>query len=60
MLLSRKCGYNSNSGYGRGRGNLKEVVFEVGPVVILGEMIVGRELERIQGLGNNLDQEKEE
>ena len=39
---------------------LEEVVFEVGPVVILGEMIVGIEIERIEGLGDSLDQKKEE
>ena len=38
---------------------LEEVAFEVGPVVIL-EMIVGTEVERIEGLGDSLDQEKEE
>ena len=39
---------------------LEEVAFEVGPVVILEEMIVGTEVERIDGLGDSLDQEKEE
>ena len=39
---------------------LEEVIFEVGPVVILGEMMVGTEVERIEGLGDSLDQEKEE
>ena len=39
---------------------LEEVVFKVGPVVILGEMLVGTEVERIEGLGDSLDQEKEE
>ena len=38
---------------------LEEVVFEVGPVVILEEMIE-TEVERIEGLGDSLDQEKEE
>ena len=39
---------------------LEEVVFEVGLVVILEEMLVGTEVERIGGLGDNLDQEREE
>ena len=39
---------------------LEEVVFEVGLVIILEEMLVGTEVERIGGLGDNLDQEKEE
>ena len=39
---------------------LEEVVFKVGPVVILEEMIAGTEVERIEGLGDSLDQEKEE
>ena len=38
---------------------LKEVAFEVGPVIILDEMIVGTEIERIEDLGDSLDQEKE-
>ena len=36
------------------------MAFEVGPVVILEEMIVGTEIERIDSLGDSLDQEKEE
>ena len=39
---------------------LEEVVFKVGPIVILEEMIIGTEVERIEGLGDSLDQEKEE
>ena len=39
---------------------LEEVAFEEGPVVILGGMIVEIEIERIEGLGDHLDQEKEE
>ena len=39
---------------------LEEVVFEVGPVVILEEIIVETEVERIGNLGDSLDQEKEE
>ena len=39
---------------------LGEVVFEVGPVEILEEMIVEKEVERIGDLGDSLDQEKEE
>ena len=58
--FSRECGYNSNKGYGRVRVILEEVVFEVGTVVILGEMIVGTQVERIEGLGDSPDQEKEE
>ena len=38
---------------------LEEVVFEEGPVVILEEMIVETEVERKEGLGDSLDQEKE-
>ena len=38
---------------------LEEVVFEVGPIIILDKMIVGTEIERIEGLGDSLDQEKE-
>ena len=38
----------------------EEVVFEVGTVVILEEIIVGIEKEKIGGLGDNQDQEKEE
>ena len=39
---------------------LGEVVFEVGPIVILEEMMVGTEVERIEGLGDSPDQKKEE
>ena len=39
---------------------LEEVAFEVGPIVILEEMMIGTEVERIEGLGDSLDQEKEE
>ena len=39
---------------------LEEVAFEVGLVIILGEIIVKTEIERIEGLGDSLDQEKEE
>ena len=39
---------------------LEEVVFEVGPVVILEEIIVGIEIEKTGDLGDSLDQEKEE
>ena len=38
----------------------EEVVFEVGTVVILEEVIVGIEIEKIGGLGDNQYQEKEE
>ena len=39
---------------------LEEVVFEVGPVVILEEAIVGIEIEKTGDLGDSHDQEKEE
>ena len=39
---------------------LEEVAFEVGLVIILGKMIVETEIERIEGHGEGLDQEKEE
>ena len=39
---------------------LEEVVFDVGPVVILDEMIVDKEVERIGDLEDSLGQEKEE
>ena len=39
---------------------LEEVAFREGPVVILEEMIVGTEIERIEGLGDSLGQGKEE
>ena len=38
---------------------LGEVAFEVGLVIILGKMRVGIEIERIEGHGDSLDQEKE-
>ena len=38
----------------------EEVVFEVGTGVILEEIIVGIEIEKIGGLGDSQDQEKEE
>ena len=38
----------------------QEVVFEVEIVVILGEIIVGIEVEKTGELGDNQDQEKEE
>ena len=37
---------------------LEEVAFEVGPVLILEEMIVGTGIERTDGLGDSLDQER--
>ena len=58
--FSRECGYNNNRGYGRGEVISEEVAFVEGLVVILEEMIVGTEIERIEGLGDSLDQEKEE
>ena len=39
---------------------LEEVVFEVGSVIILEEMMIGIEVERIEGLGDSLGQEREE
>ena len=39
---------------------LEEVAFKVGLVIILDKMIVGTEIERIEGHGDSLDQEKEE
>ena len=39
---------------------LEEVVFKVGPVVTLEEIIVEIGVERIGDLGDSLDQEKEE
>ena len=39
---------------------LEEVVFEVGPVVILEETIVGIEIVKTGDLGDSPDQEKEE
>ena len=38
----------------------EEVVFEVGTVIILEEVIVGTEIEKIGGLRDNQDQEREE
>ena len=39
---------------------LEEVVFEVGTVVTLEEIIVGIEIEKTEDLGDSPDQEKEE
>ena len=39
---------------------LEEVAFKEGPVVILEEMIVEIEIERIEDLGDSLDHGKEE
>ena len=39
---------------------LEEVVFKIGPVVILEETIVGIEMEKTGDLGDSQDQEKEE
>ena len=39
---------------------LEGMVFEVGPVVFLEEIIVEKEVERIGDLGDSLDQDKEE
>ena len=39
---------------------LEEVAFKAGLIIILDEMVVGIEIERIEGHGDNLDQEKEE
>ena len=39
---------------------LEEVAFEAGLIIILDEMVVGTEIERIEGHGDSLDQEKEE
>ena len=39
---------------------LEEMVFEEDQKVILGEMIVRTEIERIEDLGDSLDQEKGE
>ena len=38
----------------------EEVVSKVGTVVILEEIILGIDIEKIGGLGDNQDQEKEE
>ena len=38
---------------------LEEVAFEAGLVIILDETVVGIEIERIEGHGDSLDQEKE-
>ena len=38
---------------------LGEVAFEVGLVIVLGKMREGIEIERIEGHGDSLDQEKE-
>ena len=39
---------------------LEELAFEVGLVIILGKIIVETEIQRIEGLKDSLDQEKEE
>ena len=39
---------------------LEEVAFEEGLVIILDEMVVGIEIERIESHGGSLDQEKED
>ena len=39
---------------------LEQVVFEAGSVIILGKVVVGIEIERIEGHGDSLGQEKEE
>ena len=39
---------------------LKEVVFEEGLILLLGEMMKGIEIERVEERGDSLDQEKEE
>ena len=39
---------------------LEEVSFEVGLVIVLNKMIVGKEIDKIEGFGDSLDQEKEE
>ena len=41
-------------------GILEDMAFREGQVVILEEMTVGTEIERIEGLGDRLDQGKEE
>ena len=39
---------------------LEQEAFKVGLVIILGRIIAETEIERTEGLGNSLDQEKEE
>ena len=39
---------------------LEKVTFEAGLVIILDEMVVEIEIERIEGHGDSLDQEKED
>ena len=39
---------------------LEEVVFKEGLILLLGEMIIGIEIERVEDHGDSLDQEKEE
>ena len=39
---------------------LEKLAFEVGLVINLDKMIVGMEIERIEGLEDSLDQKKEE
>ena len=58
--FSRECSYNSNRGYGQGRGYFRRGVFEVGTVVILEETIVGIVIEKIGDLRDSPDLEKEE
>ena len=38
----------------------EEVVFEEGLILLLGEMMIGIEIERTEEYGDSLDQEKEE
>ena len=53
--FSRECGYDNNRGYGRGRSNFRRGGFlGEGLVIILDEMIVGIELEKIEGHGDSL------
>ena len=39
---------------------LEEVVFEEGLILLVGEMMIGIEIERTEEHGDSLDQEKEE
>ena len=39
---------------------LEQVVFEEGVILLLGEMMIGIEIERVEDHGDSLDQEKEE
>ena len=45
---------------GRGQVILEEVVFEEGLILLLGETMIGIEIERTEDHGDSLDQEKEE